>query len=134
MQALNVWVESRECFFKVNIYNQCKIIIIYFFNFGLSQPLFLILIFHQFSKTIQYYLVIICPLAMMTYPHRWWFLQLWSSPISRARMTHSAREHRRRESVVGMHINEHSWLKSKFFNSYNIEAATVKVYKYRVMI
>ncbi len=73
-----------------------------FFNFGLSQPLFLILIFHQFSKTIQYYLVIICTLVMMPYPHCWWFPQLRSSPISRARMTHCTREHRRRESVVSV--------------------------------
>ncbi len=52
-----------------------------------------------FSYTIQYHLVIICPLVMLSYPHCWWFPQLWNSPMSRARMTHSTREHRRRESV-----------------------------------
>ncbi len=39
---------------------------------------------------------------MLPYPHRWWFPQPQNSPISRARMTHSSREHTRRESVVGM--------------------------------
>jgi hypothetical protein len=46
---------------------------------------------HQFSHTIQYYLVIICPLVMVPYPHRWWFPWPLNSPISRARTTHSTR-------------------------------------------
>ncbi len=68
---------------------------------SLSQPLFS-LIFHQFSNTIQYYSVIICPFVMLPYSHHWWFPQQWNTAISRARMTHSTREHRRRESIKGV--------------------------------
>jgi len=60
--------------------------------------LFFWLIFHQFSFTIQYYLVFIWSLVMLLYPQNWRFPRLCNSPISRARTTHSSREHRRRES------------------------------------
>ncbi len=68
---------------------------------GLSWPLFSF-IHNQFSNTIQYYFIIICRLFMLSYPHRWWFPQLWNSPISRARTHHSTREHRRMESIVNI--------------------------------
>ncbi len=66
--------------------------------------LFFSFICHQFYNVIQYYLQTICPLVMLPYPHRQWFPQLWNSPISRACIAHSTREHRSRESVVGMHF------------------------------
>ncbi len=61
-------------------------------------------LFHQFYNTIEYFLVILWPLAMLPYPYYWWSPKLWNSPISRARVTHSTREHRWRESMVGMHF------------------------------
>jgi hypothetical protein len=59
--------------------------------------LFFWFIFHQFSYTTQYCLVIICPLVMLPYLHCWWFPKPWNFPLSRPRMTHSTRKHRRRE-------------------------------------
>ncbi len=53
-------------------------------------------------------LLIICPVVMLLYPRCWWFPQLWNFPISGGRMTHSAREHRRRESIVCMHLCDKS--------------------------
>ncbi len=79
---------------------------------GLSQPLFSFT-FHQFSNTIQYYLVIICPFGMLLYPHRWWFPQLWNSPIFKARMTHSTREPSRSPASLLMAI--FNLLKSSHF-------------------
>jgi hypothetical protein len=81
---------------------------------GLSQPL-LSFTFYQFSNTIQYYLVIICPFVMRPYPHRWWFPQLWNSPISRARMTDSTREPSRSPASLLMAIfnllkSSHFWI------------------------
>ncbi len=67
------------------------------FKFGAFPVSFLSFYFHQFSLIIQSCLVIICPLVMLSYPHNWWFPMLWNSPISRAIITHSTREHRRRE-------------------------------------
>jgi len=67
-----------------------------FFKAWSFPGLFFLFIFHKFSYTIQYYLVIICPLIMLPYLHQWWFPQLWNSPNSRARMTHSSRGHRSR--------------------------------------
>ncbi len=71
-----------------------------FFNVRAFPSPFFWFIFHQFSNTIQYYLVIICPVVMLPYPLHWWFPQLRYSPISRAITIHSAREHRRRESIA----------------------------------
>jgi hypothetical protein len=75
-----------------------KNILLHFLNLGLSG-LFFWFIFHQFSYPIQHYLVIVCPLVMLPYLHRWWFPQLWNSPIPRAIMTHSTREHQRRSPL-----------------------------------
>ncbi len=41
------------------------------------------------SIFFQYYLEITCLLAMLLYPHHWWFPQLGNYPISRASTTHS---------------------------------------------
>ena len=68
--------------------------------FPASFPHFLCIIFYHFSHT--YYLVMIGPLVMLPYPHCWWFPQLWYSLISRARMTHSNREYKRRVSIGSM--------------------------------
>jgi hypothetical protein len=76
----------------------------FFLSLGLSFSF----IFHQYfseSHSIQYYLgVIFCPLVVLPYPHRLPFPRLWNSPISKSRITHSTREHRRRESIVRMHF------------------------------
>jgi hypothetical protein len=70
-------------------------------KFGSFPASFFSFIFHQFSNTIQYYHVIICPLVMLPYPHR---VQLWNSPISTTWMTHSTIERNRRESIFCMHF------------------------------
>ncbi len=64
------------------------------FPASFSHSFFISIFFSQFHK-IQYYLVIIFyPLIILPYSHHRQFPQLWNSTISRARMTHSNREHR----------------------------------------
>ncbi len=53
--------------------NATTILIQTFLKFGPFQASFSYIYYLQFSNTIQYYLVIICPLVMLPYPHHWWF-------------------------------------------------------------
>jgi len=54
------------------------------------------------------HLVIICPLVILPYPPPWCFPKQGNSAISRARMTHSTREHKRREPVIILWLSKQS--------------------------